>query len=249
MKITYDLGANNGSDIPCYLLKSDRVIAVEANPVLCDEIRRTFQQQINEGCLVVVNCVVNINKGADTTSFFIHKYDHVHSQLPKPKKIEDFDEVILPSRDILSLVHEYGRPYYIKIDIEYCDEHILRDLFSNNIFPPFVSAESHNIEVFSTLISLGKYNSFKLVDGYSVSEKYKDHRVITKDGSNLMYSFPYNSAGPFGNDINGPWMTGKNFFKLLAFAGLGWKDIHATNIVQPDENYAPKPVFDITINF
>jgi hypothetical protein len=32
MKIIYDLGANNGDDIPYYLLKADTVVAVEANP-------------------------------------------------------------------------------------------------------------------------------------------------------------------------------------------------------------------------
>jgi predicted O-methyltransferase YrrM len=41
-KIIYDFGSNNGDDIPYYLLKSDLVIAVEANPALCDDKRNYF---------------------------------------------------------------------------------------------------------------------------------------------------------------------------------------------------------------
>ena len=39
-KIIYDLGSNNGDNIPYYLLKSDLVIAVEANPKLCEIIKK-----------------------------------------------------------------------------------------------------------------------------------------------------------------------------------------------------------------
>ena len=60
--------------------------------------------------------------------------------------------------------------------------------------------------------------------------------------------FPHHSAGPFGNDISGPWMTSDNIFKVLSFAGLGWKDIHATNTKKADLSYAPKPQINISIN-
>ena len=41
-KVIYDFGANNGVDIPYYLLKADLVIAVEANPKLCAQIQDRF---------------------------------------------------------------------------------------------------------------------------------------------------------------------------------------------------------------
>ena len=58
-KIIYDFGSNNGDDISYYLLKSDLVIAVEANPVLCNHIKKRFKQQILNGNLIVENCVLN----------------------------------------------------------------------------------------------------------------------------------------------------------------------------------------------
>ena len=59
-KIIYDLGANNGDNIEYYLLKSDLIIAVEANPKLCDFITKKFQQEIDNKKLIVLK-YLNIN--------------------------------------------------------------------------------------------------------------------------------------------------------------------------------------------
>ena len=48
-------------------------------------------------------------------------------------------------------------------------------------------------------------------------------------GNQIEYSFPYHSAGPFGDDVDGPWVTPDDFVRVLALEGFGWKDIHATN--------------------
>lgn len=133
---------------------------------------------------------------------------------------------------VVDLVSQYGDPYYVKIDIEHYDHGILRALFENDIKPPYISAESHNIEVFLLLISMGRYNSFKLVEGSSVSRHYKRHRIVTLSGTEI-YSFPHHSAGPFGEDVNGHWMSKDVFFRVLGLSGMGWRDIHATNVCEP----------------
>lgn len=245
-KIIYDFGSNNGDDIPYYLLKSDLVVAVEANPVLCNHIKNRFIDEIANGSLIVENCILNTGESADQVAFYIHKTYHVLSQFPKPNNIEDFEEIFLQSKNVISLIREHGNPYYIKIDIEHYDQIILRELFVNNIIPPYISSESHSIEVFAALVALGKYNAFKLVEGPSVSTRYRDCDIATINGV-IRYSFPHHSAGPFGGDISGPWMTANNFFRVLACSGLGWRDIHATSVDSPDLNYAPQP--HITINF
>ena len=51
-KVIYDLGSNNGDDIPYYLLKSDVVVAVEANPILCEQIKAKFKYEIQAGRIV-----------------------------------------------------------------------------------------------------------------------------------------------------------------------------------------------------
>lgn len=248
-KVIYDFGSNNGDNIPYYLLKSDLVIAIEANPLLCNRIQSRFSQEIAEGKLVVENCVLDVAHSSAMVPFFIHKSNDVLSQFPYPDPsiISQFERVDLPSQNVIDIIEFYGDPYYVKIDIEHYDQVILKHLFLNNIFPPYISAESHSIDIFCLFVALGGYKAFKLVDGHTVSTKYKEHQITTSRGSEV-YSFPYHSAGPFGNDIRGDWMTKDHFSTLLLFAGLGWKDIHVSNIDNPNDAYAPSPQFNIQIS-
>lgn len=169
-KIIYDFGSNNGNNIPYYLLKSDLVVAVEANPNLCEQIYNRFASEIEQERLIVENCVITAEGDFDQVSFYIHKTSHVQSQFPKPSadKLEQYDEVLLPSKMVTNIIDEHGYPYYIKIDIENYDVEILRTLSINKIFPPFISAESHSIDVFCMLVNMG-YKAFKLVEGNTVS--------------------------------------------------------------------------------
>jgi hypothetical protein len=157
-----------------------------------------------------------------------------------------FEEIKMPSKNVLGMIKKYGEPYYVKVDLEHYDHVVLRYLFDNGIFPPYISAESHTIDILCILVALGKYESFKLVDGATVSERYADQLIETSQGG-IVYSFPHHSAGPFGNDIHGDWMTKDNFSKVLLFANLGWKDIHATNVDRPNPEHAPLPEFHIQI--
>ncbi len=236
-KVIYDLGANNGDDIPYYLLKSDVVVAVEANPILCKLINERFKAEIQTGKLVVENCVVTDKAEPSVIDFYVHKSNHVLSQLPQPAPSHSmmFEKVELPAKAVSDLIASHGYPYYIKIDIEHYDAQILRTLFSIGIFPPFISVESHSIEVFALLVAQGGYNSFKIVDGASVSKVYSN-RLITceSERKQVKFSFPFHAAGPFGNDVDGAWMTADNFLRVLALEGLGWKDIHATNLEPAD---------------
>jgi FkbM family methyltransferase len=234
-KIIYDFGANNGDDIPYYLKKADVVVAVEANPALCREIEERFPDEIRHGRLFVENCVVAGNDEAAEVSFYLHKRHHVLGQLPEPDAsvIGDYTRVTLPSEPVTQILERYGAPYYIKIDIEGFDDVLLEQLFKNGIKPPYISAESQNVRVFALLVGMGGYSAFKLTDGETVAVKYKDH-LIQGSGGQERYSFPPHSAGPFGDDVAGEWMNAEDLFYKLAEAKLGWKDIHATNLVRID---------------
>jgi FkbM family methyltransferase len=237
-KVIYDLGSNNGDDIPYYLMKSDLVVAVEANPKLGEVIRNRFPDQIAAGRLVLENCVVSIDGDPREVDFYLHKYEHVASQISKPstQQMENFEKVVLPSKSIQSIIQAYGEPYYIKIDLEHFDGPILQCLFALGIFPPFISAEAHSIETFARLVAEGGYNSFKMVDGPSVSRIYSNRMIRSESlGSVVSYSFPPHSAGPFGNDIDGPWRSADDFARVLALETFGWKDIHATKQFAPTE--------------
>jgi FkbM family methyltransferase len=237
MKVIYDLGANQGDNIPYYLLKADKVVAVEANPTLCTLISERFAEEILAGSLVVENCVVTEDDIPSTVDFYVHRSNSVLSQFPKPQSnvIHNFDRVSLPSISAPVIIRRHGSPWFIKIDIEHFDHVVLKTLFHAGIYPDYLSAESHCVDVFALLIAEGRYSAFKLVDGVSVAACFHDCLIRDFHGdSEVRYSFPFDSAGPFGNDIPGGWMTSSNFLRKLAFENLGWKDIHVSRVDEAD---------------
>lgn len=239
-KVIYDLGANNGSNIPYYLLKADKVVAVEANPKLASEIKLKFATEITTGKLIVENVVLSVQDSSGTVPFFIHKTKDVLSQFPEPSAEfkSKFDLVQLPSKSVFEIIEQHGAPFYIKIDLESFDAVVLRALFEKQIRPPFISAESHSVEIFALLVASGNYNAFALLDGTTVPKYYSNHTIKTANGI-TKYSFQEHSAGPFGEDLKEKWTTADNFLRVLAVKNLGWKDIHATNIIVADENEQP----------
>lgn len=234
-KIIYDFGANNGGDIPYYLKKADLVVAVEANPSLCRKMEEQFSTAILQGRLRIENCVVVAEANPPEVNFYLHKRHDVLGQFlpPDPSAIDSYTRVLLPSQSVLQILQKYGTPYYIKIDIEHYDEAILRELLRHGIRPPYISAESSSILVLALLAGMGEYSAFKLVEGATVAKKYKNHPILV-NGSREFYSFPPHSAGPFGDDIAGEWMNVDDLFDLLRARQMGWRDIHATTVVQPD---------------
>jgi FkbM family methyltransferase len=239
--VIYDFGANNGDNIAYYLRKPYRVVAVEANPALCRRIEERYAEAVASGRLVVVCCVISTGPETGEVPFYLHKRKPVLSQFPKPAadKAARFDEVALPALSPVSIIARHGTPHYIKIDLEHYDAAVLRSLFEQGIFPDYISAEAHTVEVFCLLVAAGNYRAFKLVDGRSVSTRYANHPIATTDGINN-HIFPSHSAGPYGNDIDGPWCDADQLFRQLAEAGLGWKDIHASRHDAPSPP-APKP--------
>ena len=234
-KIIYDLGSNNGDDIPYYLLKAEKVIAVEANIKLCKLIETRFRSEIQQNRVVIENCAVTENQEGEV-DFYLHNHHNVLSSLlaPTPGEESSFTKTTVKSICVANLIRKHGSPYFIKIDIEKYDENILRALARNHIAPPYISAESHTIGVFALLSEKLPYSSFKLVDGHSVSHIYQNTLLYSPIlDKHCVYSFPYHSAGPFGNDIHGEWMTKEALLKLLAMHGLGWKDIHASRLDNP----------------
>lgn len=236
MKIIYDLGANNGDDIPYYLLKADRVVSVEANPALCQLIHDRFPAEIESGKLIVENCVLTSSDEGTTVDFYLHKTDHEKSQFPRPadQHLAEFEPMRLPAKSFSNLIRAHGQPFYVKIDIEHYDCEILRAMIQANITPPYISAEAHRAEVFVLLFQMG-YRSFKLVDGYEVGKLYQNH-PIESQGKRLTHAFPQGSTGPFGNEVKGPWFTPENFIKQLALLDFGWRDIHASMVDASDPN-------------
>jgi len=234
-QVIYDLGMNNGDDIQYYLKKGFKVVGIEANPDLIKKCTQRFQKDIVSKNLVIENIAVAIGEASPSIEFYIHKTSHVLSTLVRPMDIENYHSINIPHKPIGQIIDEHGSPYYLKIDIEHYDAKVLKDLLNTTHRPQFISAESHDLDVFATLCLLD-YKYFNLVHGGTVSTFYRNANIKTQSSSEI-YSFPNHSSGPFGEDISTPWMKKEVFVKYLARQGLGWKDIHATSSLPEKATY------------
>ena len=234
-KIIYDFGCHNGSNIAYYLLKSDVVVAVDANPELCETIRIKFKKEIQQHRLIVENCIITTEPSGTEKSFYIFEpLDVCSTILPetklfyKNKRIQksDYKEIKVVQKNILELIQTYGRPFYIKIDLEHYDHVILKEIFLSNIRPQYISSECHNIEVFNLMLNQNDYKYFKLVKGNF--PKFLKYKIRDYNGFEIEHRFDDHSAGPCCEDIEGNWLE-KDMFKKIFFlnGGPSWVDIHA----------------------
>lgn len=233
-EVIYDFGMNEGLNLNYYLKKGFKVVGVDANPTVCEKVRSKFSAQITSGQLFIENCILSNSASGVAGTFYLHKELSVLGQFPIPSadQIHKFRPIQVPQRKASEIVKQFGTPHYIKIDLENYDHMVLRDLATEKIKPPFLSAECHNIHVLLEILAMG-YEVFNLVEGISVDSFYSDTPITTPEGK-INFSFKAHSAGPFGHDIKTNWLHKENFLYFLINNSLGWKDIHATTVLSPN---------------
>lgn len=227
--LVYDLGMNQGRNLPYYLAKGCRVVAVEAAPNLVSAARERFRDAIVAGDLIVLNVGVAAADGVG--EFYLNSEDTVHSSFVKPAAWgPEWSVVEIPTRPVSKLIEEYGAPWFLKIDVEGYDGVVLRELMTAGVRPPSMSAEAHSIDVICALIALG-YDEFQLINGRDIGTSISRREITTVDGRKVPYLFPRHAAGPFGDDLPGPWLSAEaamyQWLGRRAFFGRGWIDVHA----------------------
>jgi FkbM family methyltransferase len=234
-RVIIDLGANDGSNLSYYLERADKVFAIEANPVLCKRMERLFEQEIQIGRLLVVNAAIipaNLNgeglSEANKIEFWVNKKNDEISSLLKPAVNPlDYFNVHVPAITIKDFFSQHIRKqdiiHYCKIDVEGIDELILRDMFSESIFPEYISAEAQNINSFSRLISASHYNSFNY---RSASQMLKGSFPDKKKLRTPIKPIP-GRAGNFGSDLTSGWYNAGDTALIMSLQGFAWNDIHA----------------------
>jgi FkbM family methyltransferase len=233
-KVIYDFGANTGLNLPYYLQKADKVVAVEANRVLADDLRVRFREAIDDGRLVVVDRAITTRFRDDADlDFYVYsgekKSGHVLSSLQEPdrERAAAFRRTTVPSTDAHELFLAHGTPFFVKIDLEHHDAVVLRDVLSWPHLPEYLSVEAHDLEVLALLLLARSYQSFQIVDGRTVQSVFADHPVRLGPTISRV-DFPKHSAGPFGEDLPGPWLSRTGLVREFGSVGPGWIDVHAS---------------------
>jgi FkbM family methyltransferase len=113
--LIFDVGCNDGQDSDFYLKKGFRVVAVEANPALCERLRERFAKEIAEGRFVLVEEAIAEQEGE--VEFYLNEKENIRSTimpghaeraaaLGRPPK-----KTVVPSITFPSLIERFGVPY------------------------------------------------------------------------------------------------------------------------------------------
>jgi FkbM family methyltransferase len=179
-RLIFDIGMHAAEDTSYYLKKGFRVVAVDADFRLIERAHKEHAEAVLDGRLILLHCAVAAEEG----SIAFHLSNHTIWNSLK-KEISDRnglhqETVTVPCRRLVTLMQEYGVPFYCKIDVEGYDAVCLATLEGSSKLPQFISveteciAEDHRLDdegVLQTLDLLRKlgYSRFKLVDQRSLA--------------------------------------------------------------------------------
>jgi len=211
--LVYDVGHHEGGDTSYYLHRGRRVVAIEASPLLVQSAVTTkFPVPLATKQLVLLN--VGIGPSNDVTlPFYLNKHETAFSSFVKeiacrvpgdcdhcPAKervrMHACEEVQVPMVTCSSLIQKYGRPSFMKIDIEGHDHFCYSSLKSlpHNLLPLQLSMESYGIDTYDFFRGLG-YTKFKHAD--QTQTRY--HNPFPSTGE--QYSNDYQFSGGLPDEI------------------------------------------------
>ena len=231
-RFIFDLGMNNGDDTAFYLARGYNVVALDANPALCKQAERRFQDAIDDDRLTIRNVAISDKSGEAT--FHINLDNDHWSSLDAQWAQRDASRskpITVPCVTLSELFEEFGVPHYLKIDVEGVDDRVLMQLSGSPLRPLFVSVEDcrFGYRYMEIMASCG-YNGFKLLDQSTVPQLTD---AVTG------HAFPRGASGPFGPDLPGEWLPHAAMVKVYSETvrdrdgnriapRTRWWDIHCT---------------------
>jgi FkbM family methyltransferase len=159
--VVIDIGMHDGGDTIYWLSRGFRVIAVDANMDLRVLGRPVIASAAQTGQLVFVHAAVAPTNSSASVTFYRHKTaSQLSTMYAPPSKRHLFDAVVLNTTTCAKILHRYGAPLYIKIDIEGADAACVKSLSQSKARPSYISTEDPTL--LATLKRLG-YRRFKLI--------------------------------------------------------------------------------------
>lgn len=161
-RLVFDIGANIGAVSEALLVQGARVVAVEPNVSLLSEIEA---RRPTGGDLVVVGAAVS--SMASIVKLHISKHTGLSSL--RPDWSETNQARFVPAVTVSELVRTFGRPYYIKVDVEGHELDVVRGMRE---CVPLLSFEFHMddrvteaVEVLRQYATLGAFEANVLLEG------------------------------------------------------------------------------------
>lgn len=221
---------NNGDDTAYYLRRGFAVVAIEANPALCDAARIRFAEHLGDGRLLVENVGIADREGEMTFWVSEHSVWSSFRQSSATKGGTKASPITVRTVPFADLLERHGVPHFVKVDIEGHDRLCLEDLAPAR-HPKYVSVEmSHPTgDVDIELLASAGYERFKCVrqnDFFEILPGNLDRQIRRRQRLSRLgplegrirrlarrstsvdgWRFPFGSSGPCPWELPGQWMT------------------------------------------
>lgn len=162
--LVFDIGMCDGADTAYYLRLGFRVVAVEADPDLCEAGRTRFADAISRGQLTIVpKAVVDGLSARETVTLWVNPENrewNTAAGVPAASR-NATRRVEVPAIRLESLMAEHGVPIYLKVDIEGMDR-VCAEALDPSRRPRFASFELCDDEIVEVLAGKG-YTRFKCI--------------------------------------------------------------------------------------
>lgn len=247
--LVIDVGMGLGADTRYYLSQGFRVASVEANPrsvqtAVSDTYTVPF---LSTGQLSFLHAAVSpVGRGGGTTKFFAFSTRPEQSNVEEWLEEQGGEPIFVRSIECADLVRIYGRPVYMKIDIEANSFHCLdslhhhhrRSLFHVNVshtpLPKYLSLEVESPG------SVGHFQELLLDMGYTAYKVCRQYIYSPAPCEQGAYGtqVPGCGSGPFGERAV-DYKRGTRWAKLAELQtdadwideflnGLDWFDLHVS---------------------
>ena len=209
--LIYDFGMHNADDTEIYLRKGFRVVAIEADPSLCEQARKRLSEHVASGELVVVNKAIGERPG--TFSFYVCNENDALStaalnfaEMRSRHSGMTFRELAVEFTTADQIIAEHGLAHYIKIDIEGHDLICLKQMAGGHVASDFLSFELDRREYPAALGACRQmgFTRFALVDQGKLAGKSAPNP--SREGLTILHRYEIGQAGPFGADVESEWM-------------------------------------------
>lgn len=212
--LIFDVGSNNGDDTDFYLRKGFRVVAIDADKSLCNDVSKRFAAQIASGQLEVLFGAVGHKTGEVLTFYICDDMTDWNTTDPyfvarNEKAGAKYQQVEVPTLNVADVMETRGTPYYLKIDVEGADAIPLQTMIGRHDIPNYVSIEiaqhdlSEGLEQLRLLKRLGytKFNFFN--QGLRSSVQAPSPAL---EGNFAVFYPDAVTTGLFGKELGGEWL-------------------------------------------
>ncbi len=244
--LIFDIGMDQCQDTDFYLAKGFRVVAVDANPGVCDIARARYAEAIADGRLTIVNAAISLRR--EPLTFYVCRALSALSTADpalrdrETRKGYEFDEIVVPGVRPADLLTTYGSPYFAKIDIEGFDVICLEGFRDAEARPAFVSSEvdfrALNRQI-AALEAMG-YDRFALVPQADAPKMHPPRPA--REGRDIDYTFAHHASGLFGRELPAPWLNARG---VRSRAWAQWRRYKASAVLGKVAAVRPlKPLAD-----